>query len=335
MADMKSSAKPAVQSSLPIKWQAPMSQVLYALIPLILAGVYYFGWRVLVVIAAANVAGFLTEYLFLRSARQPVTSAVFVTNTLFAMSLPPMLPIWMVAVGAVFAVGFGKMVFGGFGKNVFNPALVGRAFLYVSFGDFMTARWTEPFHGGLAGLGAYARQGVDAVTSATPGMALKLGQSVEFHGLLFGGDPGTIGGTSALLSLLCGLYLVWKKVANWRLVLGTVLGYLAVQTPLWLADVKGAAEPLHALLSASFLFGAFFFATEPVTASKHPVGRWIYAGFIGAMASAIGIFSIWPAGTMFAILLANMFTPIMDYGLKQWDASRKAAPAAKTAPAAG
>jgi Na+-transporting NADH:ubiquinone oxidoreductase subunit B len=306
-----------------------MTQVLYALIPIVLAGIYFFGWRVLVIVGAANAAGFLTEHLFLRSTRQPVTSAVFVTNTLFALSLTPTLPIWMVVVGAAFAVGFGKMMFGGFGKNVFNPALVGRAFLYVSFGNFMTAEWAVPFSGGAAGFAAYARQGADAMTAATPGMLLKTGSVFSFRELVLGVEPGTIGGTSALLATFGGLYIVWKKVANWRLALASILGFVLIQLGLWLGHVKGAAEPLHALLSGSFLFGAFFFATEPVTASKHALGRWIYGAFIGAMSSVIGIFSAWPAGTMFAILLANMFTPIMDYGLKQWDQARKQSAKAK------
>jgi Na+-transporting NADH:ubiquinone oxidoreductase subunit B len=325
MADVTPVQKPVPAPQPLIKWQAPMTQVLYALVPIVLAGIYFFGWRVLVIVAAANAAGFLTEYLFLRAARQPVTSAVFVTNTLFALSLTPALPIWMVVVGAMFAVAFGKMMFGGFGRNVFNPALVGRAFLYVSFGNFMTAEWAVPFSGGAAGFAAYAQQGADAMTTATPGMLLKTGATFGFRELVLGIEPGTIGGTSAILTLVCGLYIIWKKAANWRLALSAILGFVLVQTGLWLGHVKGAAEPLHTLLSGSFLFGAFFFATEPVTASKHALGRWIYGAFIGVMSSVIGVFSAWPAGTMFAILLANMFTPIMDYGLKQWDLLRKPA----------
>jgi Na+-transporting NADH:ubiquinone oxidoreductase subunit B len=306
-----------------------MLQVLYALAPISLAAVYFFGWRVGVMLGIANGVGFLMEYLFTRAERQPVTSAVFVTNTLFVLSLPPTLPLWMVAVGAAFAVAFGKMMFGGFGRNVFNPALVGRAFLYVSFGGHMTGLWGVPLRPPLGGLTAYAP---DAIASATPGMLLKTGGAFSFTGFWIGLEPGTIGGTSALLALLCGLYLVWRKVANGRIVLAAVAGFLAVQGALWRAGVPRAAEPFQVMLSGSFLFGAFFFATEPVTASKHPLGRWIYGAFIGAMSSLIGIYSIWPAGTMFAILLANMFAPIMDYGLKQWDQARKAKAAVPATP---
>lgn len=306
--------------SLPlIKKQAPMHQVLYALAPIAAAGIYFFGWRVAVMLAVGNLAAFLTEYAFVRGTGQPVTMAVFVTGTLLVMGLPPALPLWMVAVGAVFGVAFGKMMFGGFGRNVFNPALVGRAFLYISFGGWMTARWSEPVAGAAGGFAAYA---ADALTTATPGMLLKTGTAIPFRDLVVGATAGTVGGTSALLATLCGAYLLWRKTANWRIVVPAILGFYAVQGSFWLAGVPKAAEPLHAMEAGSFLLGVFFYATEPVTASKHAVGRWIYGAFIGALSSVIGVFSVWPAGTMFAILLANMFAPIMDYGLKQWDAQR-------------
>jgi Na+-transporting NADH:ubiquinone oxidoreductase subunit B len=307
-----------------------MSQVLYALIPIALAGIYFFGWRVAAMLAVGNLAAFLTEYAFVRGTGQQVTAAVFVTGTLLVMSLSPVLPLWMVGVGAVFAVAFGKMMFGGFGRNVFNPALVGRAFLYISFGGWMTARWSESMSGWPGGFGAYA---ADAITQATPGMLLKTGGIISFKDLLVGATAGTVGGTSAILAIAGGLYLLWRKTANWRIALPAVLGFYAMQGGLWLAGVEKAAEPLHAMVAGSFLLGVFFYATEPVTASKHALGRWIYGAFIGVMSSLIGVYSVWPAGTMFAILLANMFTPIMDYGLKQWDAKRavksKGATAAK------
>ena len=160
MAAEKRQKKPAL-----IKWQLPMKRVLYALAPIAAASVYFFGWRSVVLLAVANVAAFFTEYLFLRPYKEPVTSAVFVTGSLFALSLPPTLPIWMAVIGVVFGVAFGKMVFGGFGRNVFNPALVGRAFLYVTFPTYMNAVWAENAQGFPGGLALYA---TDAVTAATP-----------------------------------------------------------------------------------------------------------------------------------------------------------------------
>jgi Na+-transporting NADH:ubiquinone oxidoreductase subunit B len=318
----------SVQTLPLIKKQAPMTQVLYALIPLVLSGIYLFGWRVAVMLVVGNLAAFLTEYAFVRGTGQQVTAAVFVTGTLLVMSLSPLLPIWMVVVGAVFAVAFGKMMFGGFGRNVFNPALVGRAFLYISFGGWMTAHWGEPVPGAVGGFGVYT---ADVITQATPGILLKTGTVIPFKDLFIGTTAGTVGGTSTVLAIAGGLYLIMRKTANWRIALSGILGFCGVQGALWLAGVQKAAEPLHAMVAGSFLFGIFYFATEPVTASKHAVGRWIYGFFIGAMSSLIGVYSVWPAGTMFAILLANMFTPIMDYGLKQWDAKRAVTKKAVTA----
>ena len=150
-----------------VAWQPPMRRVLYALVPVVVASVWFFGWRALVVVAAVNLAAFLTEFVFTRYTKAEVTSAVFVTGTLLALSLPPTIPIWIAVVGAVFGVFFGKMVFGGFGRNVFNPALVGRVFIYVSFAVPMNARWAEP------------------ITAATGPLVVPLGR----RGVLAAGRP--------------------------------------------------------------------------------------------------------------------------------------------------
>ncbi len=333
-------------------WQLPMKRVLYALSPIVVSGVYFFGWRALLVVGVANLAAFLSEFAFTRREGRPVTSAVFVTGTLFALSLPPMLPLWMVVSGSVFGIVFGKMVFGGFGKNVFNPALTGRAFIYISFGDYMTARcWTHPFGGLYGGLLHYANTGADAVTQATPGSWLKLtGDGLAARGLdsamfsldklLIGNVAGVIGGTSTVLVLLGGLYLVQTKAANWRLPL-TVLGSFAVTH--FLLTFFGAAYTAtlpdtlalgarisragyHAFTAAtagSLLFGAFFYATDPVSAPKTNEARWLYGIVIGGLSSLISLFTVWPAGTMFAILFANMFAPITDIAVKNIRGKRK------------
>ncbi|KKK79690.1 hypothetical protein LCGC14_2830960, partial [marine sediment metagenome] len=151
-----------------IKWQKPNVRVVYALIAPAIASIYFFGWRSLLLLACVNLAGFITEYVFLRAYyKEPVTSAVFVTSFLFTLSLPPTLPIWIAVVGIVFGVLFGKMVFGGFGRNIFNPALTGRAFIYISFGAYMTASWVSPFQSFPGGFAFFA---ADTVTKATPMM---------------------------------------------------------------------------------------------------------------------------------------------------------------------
>jgi Na+-transporting NADH:ubiquinone oxidoreductase subunit B len=311
-----------------ILWQKLMIRVLIGTIPLIIAAVFFFGWRVLVMLAITNLAGFLTEYAFCKPWRQPVSSAVFVTSTLLVLSLPPPLPHWMAVAGVVFAVVFGKMTFGGFGRNVFNPALTGRAFLYICFGAPMTAMWHAAYNSLPGGFAVYAP---DAITTATPGMLLKAGETFALSELFFGNAAGTIGGTSALLALLGGLYLVFTKTANYRIPLAGIIGFLAAQTLFWQLGAAKAADPVHAMLAGSFIVGMFFYATDPVSAAQTDTGRWLFGALVGMLSSAIGIFSAWPAGTMFAILLANMFAPITDHLIRQWQGHGAAKPAAETA----
>ena len=314
-----------------ITWQQPMKQVLYACVPLMVFAIYAFGWRVAVMLLVVTAGGYVTEALFVRRWKEPVSSAVLVSCVLYTFSLPPTLPFWMAGLGIVFGIVFGKMVYGGFGRNIFNPALTGRAFIYVSFGNYMTAQWYEPwmrFPAGLARWGWTAASAApDVITTATPGALIKLSAAeLAAHGMsaadlsfwpLFLGDcAGVIGGTSALLTLLCGSYLLWKKVANYRIVLSGFAGYAAAQTLFWQLGLGSAVDPLHAAVGGSLVIGLFFYATDPVSASQTNPGRWIYGVFIGAMSATIATFAAWPAGTMFAILLANMFAPIMDIGIK-------------------
>jgi Na+-transporting NADH:ubiquinone oxidoreductase subunit B len=310
-----------------IQWQLPMKRVLYALIPAVIASIYFYGWRALIVLAIVNVVGFLTEFLFLRRRKEPVSSAVFVSNFILALSLPPTIPYWMAALGALVGILFGKMAFGGFGKNVFNPAMVGRAFLYISFGGHLTAAWANPFTGFPAGFARYQAAAADIIGQATPlvQMGKGLGQAPWLQ-LFLGNIPGSLGETSAILLILAGLYIVWKKAAAWQIVVGGFAGFLVAQTVFWLTGLYAAGNPLYALFAGSFIFGVFFVITEPVSASQttNP-GRWIYGAFFGIMVVVIRTFSAWPAAVMFATLLSNMFAPLLDYWMKQRKQKRKAA----------
>ena len=310
-----------------IQWQRPMRRMLYALAPLAAASVYFFGWRALVTLLLTNLFAFLTEWTFVRRRGEPVSSAIFVTGTLFGLALHPALPFWMAILGAVFGVTFGKMVFGGFGRNVFNPALVGRAFLYVSFPTYMTSGWVDPVGGTAGGFGTWA---ADAVTQATPGVRLAAGERIPHLELFLGRIPGSLGETCALLVLLGGLYIVWKRVADWRLVLSALLGMMALWVPLWLAGIQGVPDPLSSLLAGSTMFGLFFFITEPVSAPKTPAGKWFYGLLFGALVVIIRTWSVWPAGVMFSVLLANTFAPIIDHAVRSYKASRRKAEAAST-----
>jgi Na+-transporting NADH:ubiquinone oxidoreductase subunit B len=307
-----------------ILWQLPMKRVLYALLPVVAASVYFFGWRALVVLAVTVLAAFLTECIFTRFTKEQVTSAVFVTGSLLALTLPPTIPLWIAAVAAVFGVFFGKMVFGGFGKNVFNPALVGRVFVYVSFAAPMSARWVQPAAGPAPWAG-FVRFASDAVTGATPLAALRAGKPVDLLSLLLGNVAGSLGETSALLIALGGVFLIWKKAANWRIVLSALIGFVSLQGIFWLAGVHHAADPLTALAAGGVLFGIVFMATDPISASQTRGGRWLYGAFIGVIIVLIRTFAVWPEGTMFAILLGNTFAPIMDYAIRERQRARKAA----------
>jgi Na+-transporting NADH:ubiquinone oxidoreductase subunit B len=306
-----------------IQKQQAMRNVLFALSPLCVAAIYLYGWRFLAVLAVVAAAGLLSEWLMARRYQLKVTESVFVSSVLFALSLPPGIPLWIAAVGIAFGIVFGKMVFGGFGKNVFNPAITARAFVYISFGVPMTARFLLPqtvLNWFPAGFGTWLST-ADSVSAATP-MAT---QSASYLELLLGTISGSFGETSAILILLGGAFIIYKKAANWKIVAGSVSAFLILQTVLWASGVPQAADPLYALLSGSFLLGAFFMITDPVSSSQSTdLGRWVYGAMFGLFTVIIRVFANWAEGVTFAILLANMFGPLLDHYFKQMKAKKKA-----------
>ena len=307
--------------------QKPMSKVLYALYPLALAGVYFFGWRTLLILAVVNAAGFLCEYIFSLVYKKQVTQAVFVTNFLFALSLPPTIPIWIAIVGICFGVIFGKMVFGGFGRNVFNPALTGRAFIYISFGKELNSMFVPSFSGFPGGFAAFLHGGAaDAVSAATPLAQLSSGKKPDLFDLIFGPTAGSIGETAGILIILGGLYLMFSKTANFRIILSGIVSFITLQTIFYFTDQGVYANPVYYMFAGSFLFAIMFMATDPVSASQTTnLGRWIYGAIIGLLSVLIRNFSIWPEAMTFSILLANTFAPLIDYLIKEAKKKRAAA----------
>lgn len=303
--------------------QKPMLRVCYALVPLVLASIYLFGWRSLVLAGLVLVCGFITEALFTFPRGKPVTSAVFVTGLIFTLSLPPTIPFWMAVVGIVVGVALGKMVFGGFGQNVFNPAMVGRCFIYITFPLQMTNRWLEPFWGGLGGLTHWTAS-LDTLTRATPLEVLRQGESLPWQNLLLGRTSGSIGEMSAVLILLGGLYIVGKKAASWRLVLSCLLAGILSSGLLGLAGFDQIPDPVSTLLAGSFLFGAFFVVTEPVSGAKTKTGQWVYGSMIGALIVVLRGFSNFSEGVMFSVLIMNAFVPILDQTVQQIQAKKRA-----------
>jgi len=304
--------------------QPMMRRVLYALAPIAAFSVWLYGPRVALTLATSLGVGFLVEYLFEKKKGGKVSEAVLVTGTLFALSMPPAAPLWIVAIGVAFAVFMGKEVYGGFGRNVFNPAIAGRLFVYISFAGVLGSSFYEPGGFGAAAGSLLGRP--DAVSAATPLGLLRSGEGAPLLGLLTGLRAGSAGESSVILIAGAAIYLMATKTAQWRLIASTVGGGALVALALWLAGVPKALPP-EALLAGSFLFVAVFMATDPVSAPKKPAAQWAYGLLIGAVIVVIRTFSLFPEGTSFAILFGNAFASLFD----KVAAARLAAKKAKAA----
>lgn len=291
--------------------QKMMDKVLLALSPIMVFSVFLFGWRVFVLILVSNFFAVLTEYLFVRKKKNgKVSSAAFVTGTLLALSCPPTLPFWMAAVGAMVAIGFGKMVYGGFGMNMFNPAIVGRTFIYISFPNAMTVQWLKPFGNIPGGFAAWSN--IDAITTATPIANFNAtGISESVSKLFWGIIPGSAGETSALLIILAAIYLLITKTAKWQVMLSVLLSFTLFTLIFY------RLNPLPFILSGGFLFGAVFMITDPVSLPKNIKAIWIYGFLVGFLTVFIRKFSLFTEGFMFALLLGNTFMPIIEFGLNK------------------
>ncbi|MFH2113378.1 MAG: RnfABCDGE type electron transport complex subunit D [Spirochaetota bacterium] len=289
--------------------QAVMRRVLYALAPIAGFAIWLYGLRVLAVLAVSLAVGVLIEYLFEKRKGGKVSEAVLVTATLFALSMPPGVPLWIVAIGIAFSVFMAKEVYGGFGRNIFNPAIAGRLFVYISFAGVLGSSFYEPGNFGAAAGSLFGR--IDAVSAVTPLAALRDGSQVPLLGLLTGIRPGSIGESSVILIVAAAIYLLVTKTAQWRLILSTVIGGAVAAGILILAGIP-AALPLEALLAGSFLFVAVFMSTDPVSAPKKQSAQLVYGLLIGVVVVVIRTFSLFPEGTSFAILIGNTFASLFD-----------------------
>lgn len=299
--------------------QPIMRRVIIALIPCIIVSIYFFGWRSLVVVVVSCAAAFITEFMFARRFNEPVSEAVFVSAIIYALIMPPTVPWHILVIGIVFSIIFAKMVFGGFGRNIFNPAMAGRAFVYISFPIALTATWAPAAQGSWGALGMWTTATPDTITAATPMALVKAGVAPPppLLDLLVGNISGTMGVTSAIAILLGGIYLFITRTAN-RSIIVTVIAVYAILNGLFAVfGVSGVPGVLPALLGAGFLFGAFFMATDPISAPRLLPAQIIYAAVIATATAVIRTFSVFNGGFMFALLFANMFAPILDYGFKQ------------------
>src|SRR3989338_8972421 len=201
-----------------------MSFVIVGLLPATVAAVYFWGPRVVAIILVSYIFGGLVEVAFAMARKKEIHEGFLVTGLVFPLILPPTIPLWMVAVGVMFGVTFGKEVFGGTGRNVFNAAIVGRIFLSVAFPQGMTVSWSRPFH---QGLGGFLKFSADATTQATPLALFKNDMLItNFWDLFFGNSLGCIGETFRLGIILGGLFLILAKISNWRLPLAAILSVL-------------------------------------------------------------------------------------------------------------
>ena len=338
--------------------QAIMMRMVYALLPILAAGIYFFGWRVLALAAACLVGGVGMEWVMTSRRGKPISQACFVTVLLYALSLPPTMPFWMAFVGVVVAILFGKEVFGGFGRNFANPAIVGRAFVYIAFPTQMTGSFVPAFRGFPGGFGHWSllglprlpewlspalKSGVAAVTAATPMWSRRdFGYEAPLLNLFLGNIGGTfqgeygpkvlaagaIGEVSAALILLAAVYLLVTKTANWRLMAGPLIGAVAANVVFRnLAGVNLVPPLPFTLLSGALLYGTVFMVTEPISAPKKSPSVWVYGILIGALI----VFMRWKAqfagAVGFAILIGNIVGPSLDMAVTAWEERRKAAQA--------
>ncbi len=299
-----------------------MRDVLAALLPVLLAAVWFFGPGALLVVAAATAGAVGAEWLLgpgRRGASLADGSAVL-TGVLLGLVLPPGLPLWMACVGGVVGIGLGKLIWGGLGNNLFNPALVGRAFLQAAF---PTALTTWPAPGDAAGSGLltlrtsnfalpFLRPEVDGLSGATPLNLMKFEhQTAPLADLLRGNVAGSLGETSAAVILLAGLWLAWRRAFDWRIPVSILLSVAALSAVFWGLDSERYPSPLFMLLSGGLLFGAVFMATDPVSSPLAPRGAWIFGIGIGVLVVLIRLWGGLPEGVMYAILLMNAATPLL------------------------
>lgn len=295
-----------------------MLDVVFALMPAWLVGIYFFGVNALLVTLVSIISCMLCEFLIARYVLkvQPTLDdgSALVTGLLLAMNLPSGLPLWIVVIGAIVAIGVAKMSFGGLGNNLFNPALTARALLLISFPMQMT---TWP----IAKAGAWCP---DATTGATALALVKSakngnGFSENMPGLwdmLIGNMGGSFGEVSAIALLLGGLYLIFRKVITWHIPVAVLLGATVLSGAMWLSDSSLYASPLVHLLTGGMLLGAVFMATDYVTSPMSKLGMIIYGLCIGLLAITIRIWGAYPEGMSFAILIMNALVPLINQYVK-------------------
>jgi len=315
------SAAPHLAAGRSTRWI--MFQVVGALVPLLVMGTVFYGSRAIFLTAFTVGACLATEAIAnaIRGRGQASLGdgSAIVTGMILAFSLPPGLNFYMAVIGGAVAIALAKAIFGGLGQNLFNPAMVGRAFLMICFPAAMGV-WSEPatvfeslseVQANGVSMDTAEGGGVDGMTMATP-LQADASYLPTLRALFVGQVGGSLGETSALAALLGGLYLVFRGVADWRLVASTLAGAVIVAFIAHWAAPQSYEGPVFHLLAGALMFGAFFIATDYVGAPITPAGRWIFGLGVGVLVMIIRLFGAYPEGFMFAILVMNALTPVIE-----------------------
>lgn len=311
-----------------------MSIVIIAMIPALMFGIWNAGYqhflslgqqvsfgqiigygliKVIPIVAVSYIAGLGVEFIFAQYRGHEVNEGYLVSGMLIPLVMPVDIPLWMVAVASIFAVVIGKETFGGTGMNVFNPALLARAFIFFAYPAKITgdAIWT----GGLT-KGAGVIDGFSGATPLSKAASGAIDQIPSLHDLFFGFIPGSIGETSKLAILIGAVILIATGIGSWRIMLSALIGGVSMTLIFnaFSANTYMTLGPLTQIMMGSFLFGMVFMATDPVTAAQTNRGKWIYGFLAGFLAIMVRVFNpAYPEGTMLAILLMNAFAPLIDY----------------------
>lgn len=293
-----------------------MLHVVIALIPAYLASLYYFGFGALCVSAIAIVSCLLFEFLIQRFILKGTNTlgnlSALVTGMLLSFNLPSNLPWWIVVIGALAAIGIGKMTFGGLGNNPFNPALVGRVFLLISFPAQMTT-WPRPIPMNLS------FNYLDAETGATTLSMIKEGAEGDmptYLDMLYGAIGGSLGEVSAIALLIGLIYLLATRTISWHIPISIIATVFIFTGIFWLIDPTVYTDPLVHILSGGLLLGAIFMATDYVTSPMTHCGQLIYGVGIGIITCVIRLWGAYPEGVSFAILIMNAVTPLINNYVK-------------------
>ncbi len=294
-----------------------MYGVLIALIPAFLVSIYFFGINALLVTATSVAACVLFEYLIqkylLKGALTITDGTAVLTGVLLAFNLPSNIPLWIVIVGALFAIGIGKMSFGGLGNNIFNPALAGRIFLLISFPQQMTT-WPQPSPWGA---------GVDGITGPTTLNILKQGNVEEIANIdvinaLIGNYGGSFGEVSAIALIIGFIYLIWRNIITWHIPVSIILTVFLFSMAVSINHGLEYALIFSELqiFSGGLLLGAIFMATDYVTSPMTPGGMILYGILIGIITVVIRLWGAYPEGLSFAIFIMNGATPLINKYMK-------------------